>query len=214
LSPTADTALSPAADLLRTGVDDTLLKTGEFVWLPAAVRARGAPLTIIVSLSGQRAYVYRDGEEIAITTVSTGRPGRETPTGTFEILAKERIHHSNIYDDAPMPFMQRLTWTGLSMHAGHLPGYPASHGCVRLPPKFAEQLFGLTEPGEIVVITDDGSAEALARAGLNAPADPLTASTIHQVVGAVGPAAATDAGSDSPSRSDRSDRDGAFSYSQ
>jgi len=218
-SEDAAASLTPdiaSADLLRAGVDENQLKPGEFAWLPAAQDSTGAPLMIIVNLSGQRAYVYRNGQPIAVTTVSTGRPGRETPTGTFEILAKERMHHSNLYDDAPMPFMQRLTWTGLSLHAGHLPGHPASHGCVRLPPKFAEQLYGLTERGEIVVITDDGSAEALARAGLQTQIDLVmgTASTIHQVVGAVGPAPTPAAGSDSVSQNDSQETDGAFSYSR
>jgi hypothetical protein len=206
-----DTAAA-AADLLRTGVDDTQLKPGEFLWLPAAQRAIGGPLVIIVNLNGQRAYVYRDGEPIAITTVSTGRPGRETPTGTFEILAKERMHHSNIYDDAPMPFMQRLTWSGLSLHAGHLPGYPASHGCVRLPEKFAQQLFDLTETGETVVISENGSAEALAHAGLDTQIDSLAnnASTLHAIVVAAAPAVDSTAG-DGATRAIAKDTDGAYS---
>ena len=144
------------------------LRPGEFEWLPAAQRPTGTPLMIIVNLREQRAYVYRDGERIAITTVSTGRPGRETPTGTFEILQKEKVHRSTLYDDAPMPFMQRLTWDGVALHAGRIPGHPASHGCVRLPAKFAEQLYELTERGETVVVSEDGSVDALARAGLDA----------------------------------------------
>ena len=218
--PATDTNTDIAgADLLRAGVEEDQLKPGEFVWLPAARHDADAPLMIIVNLSAQRAYVYRDGEPIAVSTVSTGRPGRETPTGTFEILAKERLHHSNLYDNAPMPFMQRLTWTGLSLHAGNLPGHPASHGCVRLPAKFAEQLYKLTEPGESVLISDDGSAEALARAGLDAQLRLLanTASTIHAVIGADGPAAsATQNGGSDATTTDAiaSDTDGAFSYSR
>jgi len=211
---TAPTAPDTAADLLRAGVDENQLKPGEFIWLPAAQRDTGAPLMIIVNLLGQRAYVYRDGEPIAISTVSTGRPGRETPTGTFAILEKERMHHSNIYDDAPMPFMQRLTWTGLTLHAGHLPGHPASHGCIRLPEKFAQQLFDLTETGETVVISDDGSVEALARAGLDTRIDMLanSASALHAVVGAVGPAPAVDsAARDGATRAIADDADGAYS---
>ena len=153
-------------DLLQSEAPDQL-KPGEFEWLPAAERPTGTPLTIIVNLREQRAYVYRDGERIAITTVSTGRPGRETPTGTFEILQKEKMHHSTLYDDAPMPFMQRLTWDGVALHAGRIPGHPASHGCVRLPAKFAEQLYKLTERGETVVVSEDGSVDALTRAGLD-----------------------------------------------
>jgi hypothetical protein len=212
---TPTTPLPPdlvAADLLRAGIDESQLKAGEFLWLPAAQSDTSAPLTIIVDLRGQRAYVYRAGEPIAITTVSTGRPGRETPTGTFEILQKERMHHSNIYDDAPMPFMQRLTWSGLTLHAGHLPGYPASHGCVRLPEKFAQQLFGLTETGETVVISDDGSAEALARAGLDTQNGLLanSASTLHAIVV---PAPAVDAtAGDGVTRTIAEDTDGGYSH--
>ena len=212
---TTDTDIA-GADLLRARVDEDQLKAGEFVWLPAAQRDTGAPLMVIVNLSAQRAYVYRDGEPIAISTVSTGRPGRETPTGTFEILEKERMHHSNLYDNAPMPFMQRLTWSGLSLHAGNLPGHPASHGCIRLPAKFAEQLYKMTEPGESVVVSDDGSAEALARAGLDAQLQLLTntASTIPAAIGAVGPAPAMQAGSEGTTDAIASDTDGTFSYSR
>jgi len=140
------------------------LRPGESTWL-AGAPTQGAVL-IVVDLAGQRATVYRDGRPVAITTVSSGTTGRETPTGTFPILGKEKIHHSNLYNSAPMPFMQRLTWHGVALHAGKLPGYPASHGCVRLPRAFAEQLFGVTRRGDLVVVSDDSSSEALMRAGL------------------------------------------------
>ena len=91
----------------------------------------------MVSIPQQRAYVYRGGTLIGVTTVSTGRPGHDTPTGRFEILEKRREHFSNLYNNAPMPFMQRLTWDGIALHAGQIPGRPASHGCVRLPLEFA-----------------------------------------------------------------------------
>lgn len=174
------------SDLLQSEAPDQL-QPGEFEWLPAAQRPTGTPLMIIVNLREQRAYVYRDGERIAITTVSTGRPGRETPTGTFEILQKEKIHHSTLYNDASMPFMQRLTWDGVALHAGRISGRPASHGCVRLPAKFAEQLYQLTERGETVVVSDDGSVEALGRAGLDAQLALLvaTSSSVHELVGAL-----------------------------
>jgi hypothetical protein len=129
------------------------LKPGEFLWVPQV--APQGPLIIVVSLSLQRAYVYRNGVLIGVTTVSTGVKGRETPTGVFTILQKEIDHKSNLYDDAPMPFMQRLTWDGVAMHAGKLPGYPASHGCIRLPAEFAKLLYGVTGRGMTVVITDD-----------------------------------------------------------
>ena len=88
------------------------------------------------------------------TAVSTGRPGHTTPTGSFEILQKRREHYSNLYNNAPMPFMQRLTWDGIALHAGQIPGRPASHGCVRLPLEFARLLFGATQMGGRVHIID------------------------------------------------------------
>ncbi len=99
--------------------------------------------------------VYRDGALIAASAISTGSLGRETPTGVFTILEKKVMHRSTTYDDAPMPYMQRLTSKGIAIHAGDLPGYPASHGCIRLPNEFAKQLYGITEIGTQVMITDD-----------------------------------------------------------
>ncbi|MCX7033157.1 MAG: L,D-transpeptidase family protein [Arenimonas sp.] len=129
------------------------LLPGEYLWLPE-LSPRG-PVLVLVSLPEQRAYVYRNGVRIGVATVSTGKPGFETPTGVFTILQKKREHYSNLYDDAPMPFMQRLTWGGVAMHAGRVPGYPASHGCVRLPYEFSEKLFAVTERGMTVVIVDE-----------------------------------------------------------
>lgn len=92
---------------------------------------------------------------MAATAISTGSLGRETPTGVFTVLAKEVMHRSTIYDDAPMPYMQRLTEKGIAIHAGDLPGYPASHGCIRLPNEFAKRLYGITAIGTPVMITND-----------------------------------------------------------
>ena len=103
----------------------------------------------------QRAYVYRNGILIGVSTCSTGKKGFETPTGVFTILEKAKEHASSEFDDAPMPHMERLTWGGVALHAGKLPGYPASHGCVRLPPKFAENLFEVTQIGTPVIIAGD-----------------------------------------------------------
>jgi len=128
-----------------------------FMWSPE--RAPDGPVKIVISLPAQRAYVYRDGVEIGVSPVSTGMEGRETPTGTFTILEKQRFHRSNKYDNAPMPYMQRITWAGVAMHGGHLPGYPASHGCIRFPQAFARDLYGVTSVGTQVVITDDDGAE-------------------------------------------------------
>ena len=129
------------------------LKPGGFLWAPEI--APQGPVTVIISLATQRAYAYRNGAPIGVSTVSTGAPGHETPTGIFVILQKAVKHKSNKYSNAPMPFMQRLTWDGIAMHAGKLPGYPASHGCIRLPLAFAKLLFGITKLGLTVVITDD-----------------------------------------------------------
>ena len=128
-------------------------KPGDYVWHPEISPA--GPVVVIVSLPEQRMYVYRNGVRIGRSTVSTGKKGHPTPTGMFTILQKKVSHESNIYKGARMPHMQRLTWTGIAMHAGHLPGYPASHGCVRLPVDFAEKLYSVTRNGTSVIITDD-----------------------------------------------------------
>lgn len=112
-------------------------------------------LQIVVSKSRQSLAVYRNGEQVATSNVSTGKAGHSTPTGIFSILEKKKYHESNIYSGSPMPFMQRLTWSGIALHESkHVPAYPASHGCVRLPGKFARTLFDMTERGAHVVISD------------------------------------------------------------
>jgi hypothetical protein len=134
-----------------TAADIAALKPGQFIWAPAIAPA--GPMVMVVSLTAQQAYVYRNGVRIGASTVSTGKKGHATPTGVFTILQKNEKHFSNLYNNAPMPFMQRLTWDGIALHAGNLPGYPASHGCVRLPLAFARHLFGETSKGMTVVIT-------------------------------------------------------------
>jgi hypothetical protein len=129
------------------------LKPGDYVWHPEISPA--GPVVVIVSLPEQEMYVYRNGVGIGRSTISTGKKGHLTPTGMFVVLQKKVTHESNIYKGARMPHMQRLTWTGIAMHAGHLPGYPASHGCVRLPVDFAEKLYFVTRSGTSVIITDD-----------------------------------------------------------
>ena len=132
------------------------LGVGDFVWEPE--RSPGGPVLIVVSVPEQVAYVYRNGIRIARTSVSTGRPGHPTPTGVFDILEKEKDHVSTIYKGAEMPWMERLTWTGIAMHAGDLPGYPDSHGCVRLPLEFSKLLYTVTTKGGTVIIADQHSA--------------------------------------------------------
>lgn len=146
------------------------LKPGEFEWQPE--RATAGQLVMVVSLPAQLVHVYRNGVRIGVSTISSGKAGKETPTGTFEILQKKEMHHSNLYDNAPMPFMQRLTWDGIALHAGKLPGYPASHGCVRLPAKFAKLLFEETRKGMLVVVADDTShGPEVVYPGARAPVD-------------------------------------------
>ena len=110
---------------------------------------------IVVSIPSQKLYAFKDGKLWDSSDVSTGKPGNDTPTGVFPILQKKVDHRSTLYDDAPMPFMQRLTWDGIALHAGRVPGYPASHGCIRLPKAFAEELYGITSHTSTIVIVSD-----------------------------------------------------------
>lgn len=149
------------------------LEPGEYLWTPEASPA--GPMVIVVSLPEQRAHVYRNGIRIGVSTISSGKPGKDTPTGVFPILQKREVHHSNLYDGAPMPYMQRLTWDGIALHAGRIPGYPASHGCIRLPKAFAKILFEQTEHGGTVVIADENShSPAVVWPSERAPVDAYT----------------------------------------
>ncbi len=141
---------------VRVSPQTVTLKPGEYVWEPE--RAPDGPLLIVASITEQVAYVYRNGIRIARSSVSTGRPGHRTPTGVFTILEKEVHHTSSIYKGAEMPYMERVTWGGIALHAGDLPGYPDSHGCVRLPLEFSKLLFGVTMKGATVIIADQHSA--------------------------------------------------------
>jgi len=169
-----------AAARVAAPVEASALQPGEFVWQPE--RSPAGEVEIVVSIPLQRAYVYRGGALIGVTTVSTGKPGHRTPTGRFDILEKHARHFSNKYNNAPMPFMQRLTWDGIALHAGQIPGRPASHGCVRLPLDFARLLFSATRVGASVHIVDHSPApeEALAMvrgngayAGMGGPLEEL-----------------------------------------
>ncbi|MBK8750386.1 MAG: L,D-transpeptidase family protein [Candidatus Competibacteraceae bacterium] len=130
-APTAHHSAAATPATIPDVRDAATLKPGEFTWHPE--RAPSGPVVIIVSVPEQRAYVYRNGVRIGASTVSTGKPGHETPTRVFSILEKDQKHVSSTYQGAAMPYMERLTWDGIALHAGKLPGYPASHGCVRLP---------------------------------------------------------------------------------
>ena len=131
---------------------------------------RSGPLFAVVSIADQRISVYGSGGLLARAPVSTGMRGHATPTGVFSIVQKRRWHESNIYSSAPMPFMQRITWSGIALHAGVVPGHPASHGCIRLPASFAQRLFGATEIGQRVIIApSDASPIEITHANLPAP---------------------------------------------
>ena len=152
-SPAAiETAIDATTDA-RSDVNDFLdgehLKAGDFVWRDSG---GSGPLKMVVSLADQRGYLYRGGDLVAVTTVSTGKDGHPTPLGIFPVLQKKEMHHSKKYDNAPMPFMQRLDNYGIALHAGHVPNYPASHGCIRLPAGFAKKLYGVTRVGTTVMI--------------------------------------------------------------
>jgi L,D-transpeptidase-like protein/putative peptidoglycan binding protein len=128
---------------------------------PIADPANGEPMILVVSLGSQKVDVYRGMTLITSSNVSTGTPAHATKAGVFSILEKQRIHHSNIYSGAPMPWMNRITWSGTALHAGVVPGYPASHGCIRLPFSFAPKLFQITTKGDNVVVARDRLAPQL-----------------------------------------------------
>ena len=113
------------------------------------------PVQVVVSIGRQRAILYSDGVRIAEGAISTGVPRHPTPMGVFSVIAKARYHRSNIYSGAPMPYMQRITWSGIALHEGPLPGFPASHGCIRLTGAFAAQLWGISKVGARVIVTRD-----------------------------------------------------------
>ncbi len=149
----ARTAALEAADQARNDMaevfGDKQLKPGQYVWRDSV--AQGAP-RVVISLSDQMAYLYRGDELAAVSTISSGTAKNPTPTGIFPILAKQPMYRSKKYDNAPMPHMQRLDSYGIALHAGVNPGRPASHGCIRLPAKFAARLFGVTQVGSTVLI--------------------------------------------------------------
>lgn len=155
------------------------LKPGEFIWVPE--KSPGGPVAIIVSIPDQLVHVYRGGVRIGLSTCSTGKQGHSTPTGVFTILEKDKDHRSSTYNDAPMPNMNRLTWSGVALHAGDLPGYPASHGCVRLPLKFSEHLFSVTHVGTPVIVADDHSEPSV----VTHPGPALSSLATHEIQAAI-----------------------------
>lgn len=162
-----------------TGRPTGELKPGEYWWNPQL--SPSGPLMVLVSIPQQTMHVYRNGILIGRSTVSTGSPGHTTPGGVFTILEKKQDHRSKKYDNAPMPNMQRLTWSGICMHSGNLPGHPASHGCIRMPYDFSQLMFQATDKGGTVVVGDGKTPtpHLAANPGLMlAPAD-LTPEMLH-----------------------------------
>jgi lipoprotein-anchoring transpeptidase ErfK/SrfK len=140
------------------------------------VKIPSGPMHIIISINNQRLSVYSNGVQIAQAPVSTGTPGHSTPMGVFTVIQKQKWHRSNLYSSAPMPYMQRITWSGVAMHAGVLPGYPASHGCIRMPAEFAVRLYGLTKMGARVIIArNDAALVEIAHPRLFLPKKPAEA---------------------------------------
>ena len=146
------------------------LKKGEFTWAPKVAPA--GPILVVVSLDEQRAYTYRNNILIGVAMVSTGKPGHETPTGVFSTILKDKDHHSSKYNNAPMPYTQKITNDGVALHAGGIPGYPESHGCVHLPSEYARLLFEAAPKGMTVVIADKKSAPDINHPAMLAPVDP------------------------------------------
>jgi lipoprotein-anchoring transpeptidase ErfK/SrfK len=120
---------------------------------PEPAKQPSGPLLLAISIGNQRVTVYDNGTPVAVSAVSTGMAGHLTPMGVFSVIQKQRWHHSNLYSNAPMPYMQRITWSGVALHAGVVPGHPASHGCIRLPERFAVRLWSMAKVGVRVVIT-------------------------------------------------------------
>ena len=164
-TPAAKAAAADAAEAARDDMRATFgkrfLENGQHLWKKGS---GGAEVTrVVVDLADQLAFAYAQDELIGVSTISSGTEENPTPTGIFPVLEKKRMHRSIKYDNAPMPFMQRLDKYGIAMHGGHLPGYPASHGCIRLPSAFAAKLFAATSVGTTVLIGADDDARLAMR---------------------------------------------------
>lgn len=189
------TGCAPSKDVASHGGDNSLashkpffLTSPETVIPPPPTKTLAEVfrngVVIVVSKPSQTMHVFSRGQLWRTTPVSTGKRGKETPSGVYAILQKQEEHFSNLYNDAPMPFMQRLTWDGIAMHAGALPGYPASNGCIRIPKDFAKALFAITTYGNTAVIVTDqpmpNSYSALALARNNEAVVPIHPSVLRR----------------------------------
>ena len=146
------------------------LAPGRSFWVPEL--SPNGPVVAFVNLYTQHTQVYRNGIAIGYSSVSTGKPAHGTPSGLFTVLEKRRHHRSNLYSNAPMPWMIRLTWGGIAFHGGALPGYPASHGCIRLPMDFAARLFSVLGYGDTVAVLRHAPGTGLSPLPTLAPIDP------------------------------------------
>lgn len=146
--------------IVRHYTSTAAIDLGKFTWLAPEASVNH----IVVSLADQTLYAYNGQQLVAYSNISSGKPGHETPTGAFTVSEKDVDHHSSIYDNASMPFFMRLTDGGVGLHAGFIPGYPASHGCVRLPLGMARELYQHVESGTPVEITSS-SAKSVATQG-------------------------------------------------
>ena len=148
-SEATDAAIQARADMLDA-FGPAELKPGKYLWRD--VPASAGEERVVISLGEQMAYLYRGNTLMAVTTVSSGTDQNPTPTGIFRVHTKKEMHRSRKYENAPMPFAQFIDQYGVALHAGNLPGRPASHGCVRLPSSFAKKLFTVTDVGTPVLI--------------------------------------------------------------
>lgn len=180
-----------AAQARSAGVTSESVATmaaGTYLWNDASAEPAGASgVHLLVSIPDQKLYVYRGAALLAVSSVSTGKPGHDTPTGDFKILQKAVKHSSNLYNAAAMPYMQRITWDGVAIHAGRDPGYAASHGCVRVPIAFAKRLYAITRLGARVTITEDSLADQMPTA-----IDPASAEASSAEAGAAVPLEASE----------------------
>ena len=147
---TATSAAAQARQDMFEAFGQDMLDPGKYLWRD--VPADAGKERVVISLSDQLAYLYRGETLMAVATISSGEPGRDTPTGIFTVNGKKTMHRSKKYDNAPMPFAQFIDQYGIALHAGHNPGYPASHGCVRLPSKFPANPFEVSDLGTPVLI--------------------------------------------------------------
>ena len=145
----SDAASQARADMLDA-FGPKILKPGQYLWRDVPEAA--GPERLVISLSDQLAYLYRGESLVAVATISTGRDDKPSPTGIFSVLDKKPFYRSKKYDNAPMPWMQRIDQYGVALHGGFNPGYPASHGCIRLPSAFAKKLYSVTDVGTPVYI--------------------------------------------------------------